>query len=400
MRILFLSSWFPYPADNGSKLRIFNLLRGLSQRHEITLISFAERPVAELDLESLYRYCGKIHVVPNRVFDPFSLRARLGFMSSAPRSSIDTFSNDMASCIDQTIKEEAFDAVIASEEKTAAYSRYFTDLPALFEDIELSVLFEQYSHATSAWNRVRHGMTWVKYRSHIARLLKGYQVCTVVSEKEKELLARFVSGRTEIEVIPNCVNLAEYAGFNKDVEPATLIFAGSFGYQPNYEAMLWFLGDVYPLIRKKIPEVRVTITGNHLNKQLPNRNGVKLTGFVPDVRPFVARSSVSIAPLQTGGGTRLKILEAMAMKTPVVATSKGAEGIEAKSGKHVMIADSPQEFAEAVVELLNKPDLSKCIADNAYRLVHDKYDWERVLPRFMDLVDRVAGNHAKDVART
>jgi len=394
LRILFLSSWFPYPPDNGSKLRILNLLRGLSQHHELTIISFADHPVTELDLEPLYSFCKRIHVVPNKVFNPTGLRARLGYLSSTPRSIIDTFSDAMVACIEQTIKEDDYQIVIASQYKTAAYSQYFGNLPSLFEEIEIGLLFEQYTQATTVRNRIRHGLTWVKHRRHLGRILENYQVCTVVSEKEKELLSRFVSSNTEIEVIPNCVDIAEYDIFKEEREPASLIYTGSFGYEPNYEAMLWFIGDVYPYILAEIPEVQLTITGEHLDKPLPNPNGTKLTDFVPDVRPYIARSLISIAPLQSGGGTRLKILEAMALNTPVVATSKGAEGIDVKNGEHILIADSPQDFAEAVVKLLQTPELGTYIANNAYRLVQDKYDWEKVRPKFMGIVDKAVRNHA------
>ena len=195
-------------------------------------------------------------------------------------------------------------------------------------------------------------------------------------------------------MIPNCVNIADYDAFKEERKPASLIYTGSFGYGPNYEAMLWFIGDVYPYILAEIPEVQLTITGEHLDKPLPNPNGTKLTGFVPDVRPYIARSLISIAPLQSGGGTRLKILEAMALNTPVVATSKGAEGIDVKNGEHILIADSPQDFAEAVIKLLQAPELGTYIANNAYGLVQDKYDWEKVLPQFMGIVDKAVRNHA------
>ena len=189
-------------------------------------------------------------------------------------------------------------------------------------------------------------------------------------------------------MIPNCVNVQEYAAFDKEIEPDTLIFTGSFGFEPNYEAMLWFLSDVYPIVQAEVPTIHLTITGDHLNKPLPQRSGTKLTSFVPDVRPYIARSMLSIAPIQTGGGTRLKILEAMALRTPVISTSKGAEGIDVENGKDILIADTPMEFAKAIVELAKTPELRVSIADNAYNLVKDKYDWGKVLPKFMELVDR------------
>jgi glycosyltransferase involved in cell wall biosynthesis len=184
--------------------------------------------------------------------------------------------------------------------------------------------------------------------------------------------------------------LADYADVAEKVQPNTLIFTGSFSYLPNYEAMFWFLHDIYPQVQQQIPDVCLQITGNHGNRPLPTTKNVYLTGYVDDVRPLIARSWASIVPLRTGGGTRLKILEAMALGTPVIATAKGAQGIEAEPGKHLLIADTPQAFAEAIIELLQSPSLCQQLAANAYNLIQEKYDWVKVMPRFLNLVEHIA----------
>jgi len=173
-------------------------------------------------------------------------------------------------------------------------------------------------------------------------------------------------------------------------EPGTLIFTGSFRYFANHDAMVWFLGQVYPRIQAQAPDVHLTITGDHANLPLPCTEGVTLTGFVEDVRPLIATAWISVVPLRLGGGTRLKILEAMALGTPVIATSKGAEGLEAQQEEHLLIADTPEAFVEAVVRVLKEPELRRRLTDNAYQLVRDKYDWAVVMPRFLNLVERVA----------
>jgi glycosyltransferase involved in cell wall biosynthesis len=153
--------------------------------------------------------------------------------------------------------------------------------------------------------------------------------------------------------------------------------------------MDWFLQHVYPRIQAQVPSVHLTITGDHGDRPLPTARGVTLTGFVEDVRPVVAAASVSLAPILTGGGTRLKILEAMALGTPVVSTGKGAEGLAVKDGVHLMLADDPAEFANAVVHLLNGPQASQALAADARRLVGERYNWQSVMPRFLDLLDAV-----------
>jgi glycosyltransferase involved in cell wall biosynthesis len=199
-----------------------------------------------------------------------------------------------------------------------------------------------------------------------------------------------VPGYQPIEVIPNCVNLADYRNVCEAPQPETLIFTGSFRYSANHDAMVWFLSEVYPRIRAQIPSVRLSITGDHADLPLPPAGNVVLTGFVDDVRPLIASSWVGLAPIRIGGGTRLKILEAMALRTPVVATSKGAEGLELEDEEHLLIADTPEGFAEAVVRLLRKPRLRKRLVDHGYQAIQEKYDWPAVMPRFLELVEQVA----------
>lgn len=390
MHVLFLSGWFPYPPNNGSKLRIYHLLRGLAQCHEVTLLSFAGQPDVASDAPALRSLCREVQIVPWKPFEPHSRRARLGFLSLAPRSVVDTFSPEMAQRIERTLSAGNYDVVIASEFTTAGYGSYLQGLPALFEDPELGVLYEQFAHATSARRRFRYGLTWLKLRHYLARLLRHFRACTVVSERERQLLSRAAPGHGAIEVIPNCINLADYAYVHRAPQPKTLIFSGAFTYSANHDAMTWFLGEVYPHVQAQVPGVHLTITGDHANLPLPPANNVTLTGFVDDVRPLVASSWVSLVPIRLGGGTRLKILEAMALRTPVVATSKGAEGLDVEHDQHLLIADTPGAFAGAVIRLLQEPRLRSRLADNAYQLVREKYDWAVVMPRFLNLVEQVA----------
>jgi glycosyltransferase involved in cell wall biosynthesis len=389
MKVLFLSRWFPYPPSNGSKLRIYNLIRGLSTRHQVTLLSFADQPQADPNLPELASLCQQVRVVPWKPFMPNSQRARLGFLSPLPRSVIDTFSREMKECIEQTLERTDYDLAIASQIDMAAYSPYLRSIPALFEEAEVGVLYERFARSRSPWHRLRCGLTWGKHRRYLANLLRNFRACTVVSDRERQLVSHAIPGYGPIEIIPNCVDLGAYTDVQEMPHANTLIFTGSFTYAPNYEAMRWFLDQVYPHVQAQVPGVHLSITGAHGGLPLPPASAVTLTGFVDDVRPLIARSWVSIVPLHTGGGTRLKILEAMALKTPVVATTKGAEGLDVQPGKHLIIADTPQEFAHSIARLLKEPELRRQIAENAYCLVREKYHWEAIMPRFLELVEHV-----------
>ncbi len=391
MKILFLSSWFPYPTSNGSKLRIYNLLRGLAVEHQVTLVTFADHPDIDPEAPELTSICQDIRVIPWQPYNPHSSRARLGFLSMTPRSAVDTYSLEMQYTIEEMLAGEQFDVVIASQWGMAGYSNCFQEVPALFEEFEVGLLYEQYAQAASLRERVRYGLSWAKHRHYLAKLLKNFNACTVVSEREKDLLTPIKPGHQVVETIPNCIHLDDYRKNSREPNPNTLIFTGSFRYHANYEAMVWFLAEVYPLILAQIPDVQLTITGDHANKSLPMQKNVNLVGYVDDIQSLIASSAVSIVPLLVGGGTRLKILEAMALRTPVVSTTKGAEGLNAHHEDNILIADAPEMFAQAVLRLLQNPELCQSVAENAYRLVSEHYNWPIIMPRFVDLVEMVAG---------
>jgi glycosyltransferase involved in cell wall biosynthesis len=370
-------------------LRILNLLRGLARCHEVTLLSFADQMKADTEAPELRAICREVHVVTSKPFNAGSAQARLGFMSPIPRSVVDTFSEEMRRTIRRVLSESKFDLVIASQIGTAIYGPYFQDLPALFEEVEVGVLYEQFARATSPWHRLRYGLTWAKHRRYLVRLLRHFRACTVVSERERQLFRNTAPGYKPIEVIPNGVSSADYAGYKAIPARESMIFTGSLTYSANYDAMVWFLGEVYPRIQAQVPNVHLTITGNHANRTLPTMQNVELVGVVDDVRPLIASAWLSLAPIRIGGGTRLKILEAMALCTPVVTTSKGAEGLNVRHDEHLLVADTPDAFTNAVVRLLKEPGLRQRLAESAHQVVRQKYDWQVILPHFLELVERV-----------
>lgn len=386
MKILFLSRWFPHPMNNGSKIRIYNLLRGLNQHHEVTLLSFADQPGVSPEAPEVRAVCSKVQVVPWREFDPATARARLGTFSLKPRSIVDTFSPEMADAITRTLTEEKHDLVTASQLQMAAYYPYFQDVPAVFEELEIG-LFHDRAFSADGRIRLRQALTWFKLRTYLSRLLDSFQACTVASAQERRLILRNFPGfRKPVEIIPNCLNMNEYEGISAEKQPNTLIFTGPFKYHANYEAMKWFVGEVFPLILERVPDAHLVITGDHQNLTLPSTKNITLAGYVDDVKSLIVSGTVSIAPLLGGGGTRLKILEAMALGTPVVATSKGAEGLDAHSGEHLLIADSAGDFAESTVRLLKEAGLRQHIAVNSQKLVREKYDWGCIMPAFLRLL--------------
>jgi polysaccharide biosynthesis protein PslH len=397
MRILFLSRWYPFPPDNGSKLRIYNLLGGLAKYHQVTLLSFIEKASDLRELNDAHVYCEDIKTVPWKSFDPKSRRSLIGYFSSRPRSFADTYSTEMANLIEQSLGKKHFDLVIASQVDMAAYYEFFRGYPALFEEVEIGAFHQKYSYANFPVERSRRGVMWWKYKKFLIRSMKSFRYCTVVSEPEKRLLEQIGVRAEKIKVIPNSIALDPVSKLSAIPEQNSLIFPGSILFYPNYEAVTWFLEEIFPLILNRIPTAQLKITGEYQGLTLPFETGVILTGYVDDIKPLIARSWVSLAPIRQGGGTRLKILESMSLGTPVVSTSKGAEGLDVKHEQHMLIADDPQEFAEAVIRLLSDLELRTRLAENGLQLVAEKYNWATNIVKFLNLVEWTAQGKTHDV---
>lgn len=387
MHILFLSTWYPYPADNGSKLRILGLLEGLASRHQVTLFSFAEKlPAGHPPL--LHDLCQAVEVVERPAYRPNGGKAVVGLLSPTPRAVLDTWSAEMAAKIEAHCRTGRYDLVIASQWPMAAYWSHFANRPALYEEVEPGTYQSKIERATTPAGKIRHRLTLFKLQYYLRHQLAHFRACTVVSAPEKALLQQLAPQAT-IEIIPNGLKLAQYQAITPPRQANTLIFTGSLTFNPNFEAMNWFISQVYPLIQAKVGEVRLIITGNPGLRRLPPAGNITLTGHVEDVRPLLASATVSLAPILQGGGTRLKILEAMALRTPVVATTKGAEGLEVTNGHHLLLADTPQDFANAVLSLLESPGRSHQLSQNSYELLQSHYDSALILPRFLALTEKI-----------
>jgi len=389
MQILFLSTWMPYPPANGSKLRAYNLLRVLARRHAVTLITLAP-PGTETVAPALRSLCRDVHVVPVTPFNPRSVPALAGAVRTTPRSLIATFSPVMAERIETVLGRSSIDVVVAAQLSAARYAPVFRTAPAVFEEVELTVLRDQFERARTVFGRLRYGLTWLKHRRYMGRLLGHFRACTVVSEEERRLLTAAVPHGPRIEVIPNAVDCSAAAQVVAARDAGGLIFAGALSYEANHDAMQWFAAAVFPHIARAWPAAHLIVTGDPGGRVLPPTPGIAVVGVVDDVGRAVASATVSVAPIRIGGGTRVKILEAMALGTPVVATSKGAEGLDVVSGEHLLIADEPREFAAHVVRLLSDPALREQLVEQARELVARRYDWAVVGPRFAALLEDVA----------
>jgi glycosyltransferase involved in cell wall biosynthesis len=231
-----------------------------------------------------------------------------------------------------------------------------------------------------------------------AAMRRGIAI-TVASETERDYLQRLAPADARITVIPNGVDTDANHPAHDTPAPNTLIYPGAVTYDANYDAARYFIHDVLPLVRQQIAEARFTVTGATGSvdvRDLAAQPGVTFAGYLPDVAPAIRSSWAVVVPLRLGGGTRLKILEAMALGTPVISTRKGAEGIDVRDGENILLADQPEELAQAVVRLLNDSTLRTHIARHARTLVKRQYDWQQIAGRLNDLIEQVAGKRQEE----
>ncbi len=394
MRILCLSGWFPYPPDVGARARLFSLLREIGRAHAVDLLCFfhADETVSESALPSGVSLLGALPAPTER-----RSRPSLGtLLSPYPRAIAEQYTPEMAARLESALTDGHYNLVLACENgpgvTIAPYLFQARNVARVVEDLEVSMIRAKMQAARSPLARFRYRQTWRKQRRYTRELLGRVQGCTVASETERRALTDIAPNSPPIAVVPNGLDPERYSGGFGPEEPDTIVFPGALTYEANREAMRFFLREVFPYIRQARPAATLYITGRTDGvdlRSLPLGDGVILTGYLPDVRPRIARSAICVAPLTLGGGTRIKILEAMALGTPVVATSKGAEGLEVTPGRDILIADDPAQFAAAVVRLLSDDALRSEISARARQTVR-RYNWQSIGAQLVSFLEEIA----------
>lgn len=390
MRILALSSWWPEPADNGSRLRISRLLHALAQAHEVHLVALSQEPVTQAQIDRLSQTCASAAAVPQREWTRRRTDTLASLLKPEPASLRATYNRDYAALVRARAATVRPNLVIALAIKAAPYAEMVAGVPRVLEELEVAGFLDKCMGDSSARARLRAYATWWKQRSYMRRLLHSFDVCTAVSAREQAFIRHFAPTSCSIAVIPNGADVHDDVPPTK-LEVDTLIYPGALSYDANYDAMEHFLRTSFPIIKQARPQTRLRITGRNTTAQREalGIDGVEWTGYLPDVRPAVASSWAEVVPLRRGGGTRLKVLEALALGTPVISTSKGVEGLDLQHDQHVLVADSPHVFAEATIQLLSRPDLRAQLAQAGRRVVREKYDWRVIGAQFNELVGEV-----------
>lgn len=396
LEILYISTFFPYPPDNGARIRIYNLLSSLAEKHHIHLISFFPPDSDQKDLGVVRSFCTRVEIIERDPFWRDPHQRLTSHLSLTPRDIIRGFSQEMEKITDQMVKHQKFDVVIASTLETSRYALCAKNEPHILEEQNFATRWmeERYQSQNNPLRRLASWITYQKCKRYEKRLYPYFNAVTMVSDQDKQSVRKVMPGYAgHLEVIPNGVDLEKCTPGLVKPSPDTLIYNGSLAYAANLDAMQYFSREIMPLIQEHRPQVQLIITGRNDGTDLswlPPENSIRLSGYLDDVRPAVAGNWICVVPLRDGGGTRVKILEAMALGTPVVSTTKGAEGLKVIHGENILIADRPKDFADECIRLLGDEILRERLTINARRLVETCYDWKVIGRQFCDLVEIVA----------
>lgn len=395
MRILILDEEFPYPLNTGKRIRSFNLVRELARTNEVTYLAYGRK-----DSEA-YRALAGAGVTPAPVRPPhmkkeglrFYIKLFMNLFSRYPFMVTNHYSNHFQNAVTRHIASGSFDIVVA---EWTPYAIFFKDPSAIRKvivahNIETSIWKRYEETETNVFRRLFITLQRSKVELFEKKCFRWADGATAVSHEEAREIASF--GVTyPVATIDNGVDTDYFVPHEEEPDPNTLVFTGSMDWRPNQDAVQWFVEEIFPLIRKERPEVNVVIVGRrppgHI-KSLDHYDGVTVTGTVDDVRPYIARAAVYVVPLRIGGGSRLKILEAMGMKKAVVSTTVGAEGLEVVDGETIVIADGAEAFARSVIDALNDRERCRALGDRARRLVEDHYRWSslgRKLSRYLSQI--------------
>jgi sugar transferase (PEP-CTERM/EpsH1 system associated) len=391
MKLLFLTPQRPYPPHQGTTIRNFNLIKELARRHQIWLLTFLE-PDQPTDHGPLIGLCQAVETVPAPTRSTATrLRQMLG--TNRPDMGWRLWSTEFEARLQARLQTTGIDVVHIEGIEMAPYlptiRQFAPQARIIYDDHNAEWMLQQRNFSVDIKNPRR----WIaaayslvqtlrlkRYERWVCQQADGVVVCSRADQQAIEQL----DASLKITLVSNGVDLETYANYSGQVIPFDLVFTGKMDYRPNIDAMLWFADQVLPRILAERPQTTLGIVGQRPHSRLDRLKAspaITITGYVDDILPYIAGAGVYIAPFRVGGGTRLKLLEAMAMRKPIVATTVGAEGYPVSAGREMILVDDPAGMAAAILKLLEDEDARRQLGQQAGQFVQAHYSWQALVPR-------------------
>jgi sugar transferase (PEP-CTERM/EpsH1 system associated) len=390
MKILFLCHRLPYPPKRGGKIRPFNMIRHLARNHEVTVATLARTAGELAEGRELSRYCHELHVARIPAYAGWERFVVHGF-TRYPASFGYFYSPELARTVSRLLATKYFDAILVHCSSMGPYVAGHRGCRKIMDygDADSEKWFE-YSR-TAPWPlSLAFRLEGRKVRRYERWLGAQFDAGSVNASRERDVLRAYVPA--PIHVIPNGVDLEYFQSSraaNRVHTPHRLIFTGNMSYWPNVDAVRHLVADILPKVRQQIPDLELHIVGMDPTaavRKLSDGVRVVVTGRVDDVRPYFDEAAVAVVPLRVARGLQNKVLEAMAMRVPVVASEAAYQGITALPNRDLLVAQNPDAFSRAVVRLLREPATREAYAAAGRACVEENHNWNTLLPRLEELV--------------
>lgn len=392
MKILFLSQRFLFPMDTGGKKRTGNVLKHLAKMHDITLFSNVEFPKDHSYLAQTKDLCTHFIPVPWEEMKRYSLlfwlRLFFQMFSIYPVSALNDCSKSLQIALKKELLAGKYDLAICDFVQSAKNFKWVKNVPSvLFQHNVESIILSR--HMATVQNPISFLFWWFQWKKMVRfekKACRAFDRIIAVSQKDKKDFERLYALQN-VEAIQTGVDTEYFKPCPHIPEKEhSLAFCGSMDWLPNEDAILFFIEEIFPVVKKRVKDVTLTVVGRnpspYLKKEADKFPEISLTGWVEDIRPYIAESSVFIVPIRIGGGTRMKIYEAMAMGKPVISTSVGAEGLSVQNQKNIIIEDEAEELAGKIVYLFDKKEDRERMGGKASAHVRENFSWKKVTEEF------------------
>ena len=404
MRILWLKTELLHPVDKGGKIRTYQMLRELKRDCQVTYLTLDDGSAGREERERASEYCHELVTVPHRTREKFSAgfyaELALNLISPLPYFMKKYESAAMRREVGRRLASGEFDVMVCD------FLMPSVNVPAragcatlLFQhNVEAMIWRRHYEVQRSAARRLYLRDQWRKTVRFERRECRRFDWVVAVSREDAETMRREY-GVAHVSDVPTGVDTDFFHPSGAaETDPHNLVFTGSMDWLPNEDAIRFFTEEVLPLVRREVPGVTLTVVGRNPYPSLVELGrrdpAVVVTGRVEDVRPYMERAAAYVVPIRVGGGTRLKIYEAMAMEKAIVSTTIGAEGLPVRDGEELLLADGPEGFAAAVVRVLKDAGLARTLGQRAAAAVRERYGWRTVADSFLESCRRAVARRA------
>lgn len=395
MRILFLAHLFPLPLDSGGKIKSYHTLKALAAENEVHLLSYVRAEDEPHHIQALQGICESVNVIPlsrNKLTQFFSIASSMVFEESFIISR--DFTSGMQNAFYNLINQINPDVVHIDHLQMAQFPDFHNSYKTVLDhhNVESAIIKRVADTTDSLKMKLGAKLEWPKLQRYELATCRHCDMVLTVSEEDKTTLQKLDPTACNIYSVPIGVDTEYFHHIKREPDSKSILSIGTMYWPPNIDSMLYFCSDILPLIKKDTPECTLIIAGQRpvpAIQALASDSSIRVTGYVDDVCEIARDCGVFIVPLRSGSGVRVKILNAMAMGLPIVATSIGAEGLEITNGEHLLIADKPSDFAQAVMSVLNDASFANQLGQNARQLVCEKYSWETIGKHLLSIYGRL-----------